>query len=76
MPGDEALAGHFLVFAEAGFNFVAESQAFERGVKQAPVERVLVAVPQAGGRAAGVAEGVDEEVAQPVGVADQLGKGS
>jgi len=49
-------------------------QVVERGPVESAVERVLVAVPEAGRGAASVAEGVDVEVAEFVRVWDQFGE--
>ena len=72
---DELLLRHFDLVLKAGFGGVgAELQAFKGGAVKRGVEGVLVAVPEVGRGAAGVAEGVDVEVAQPIGVPDQFGK--
>ena len=73
---DDGLAGHFLALREPGLDPVAEGEALQRGVEQAAMERILVAVPETGRGAVSVTERVDVKVPQLVGVSDHFGKGS
>ena len=74
LAGDEFLLGHLLFLFVTGVQAGAKTQPFEGGAIKAGMEGILVAVPEAGRRAAGVAKRVDVEIAQLLGVSDELGK--
>lgn len=74
--GGEFLKGHLQALRVVRCERRAVDKPLERRPEERGVERVLVAVPEAGRRPARVAERMDVEVAQAVGVTDHLCEGS
>ena len=64
-----------LSFEVSFFDGVTEQESVQGGEEKGLVERVLVAVPERGGGAAGVAERVHVEIAKLFGIANQIRKG-
>src|SRR5882724_1483801 len=72
--GDEFLIDHLLFLTVTKVEGGAQLQALQGSTEKIGVKGVLVIVPEAGRRAARVAERVHVKVAKPLGVAHQLGK--
>ena len=71
---NEFLIDHLLFLTVTEVQGGAWLQALEGSPEEIGVESVLVVVPQAGRGSAGVAEGMDVKMPQPVGVANQFSK--